>query len=352
VPAIVEPAIDLAAVTAQTGSLARSATAVLMALGLWLIWADLLPAVGILDNVDLWNTTQTVQVERTDAAGVHRLDSEQRVVPVTLADGLLALIVAFMTLVLVRNLPGFLEISLFRRIGISAGERYAYATIAKYAIALVGGILAFRVVGIGWSNIQWLVAAVGIGLGFGLQEIFANFVSGLIILFERPIRVGDTVTVGDVSGKVSRIRIRATWITGFDRKELVVPNKEFVTSRLVNWSLSDAVLRVDIPVGIAYGSDTDKAIRVLHAVAVRTPNVLQDPAPVAYFIGFGDSSLNFELRAYSPDVEHLFPIRHELHLAIDHAFREAGIEIAFPQRDLHLRSVPEERKARPTTEPS
>jgi potassium efflux system protein len=350
VSAMAEPEIDLAAVTAQTGSLAHNATAILMVLGLWLIWADLLPALGILDDVDLWNTTQTVQVERTDAAGVHRLESEQRVVPVTLADGLLALIVAFMTLVLVRNLPGFLEISLFRRIGISAGERYAYATIAKYAIALVGGILAFRAVGIGWSNIQWLVAAVGIGLGFGLQEIFANFISGLIILFERPIRVGDTVTVGDVSGKVSRIRIRATWITGFDRKELVVPNKEFVTSRLVNWSLSDAVLRVDIPVGIAYGSDTEKAIQVLHGVAERTPNVLEDPPPVVYFVGFGDSALNFEVRAYSPDVEHLFPIRHELHLAIDHALREAEIEISFPQRDLHLRSVPEEWKARPTTE--
>jgi potassium efflux system protein len=169
VSATAELEIDLAAVTTQTGSLARNATVVVMVLGLWLIWADLLPAVGILDDVDLWNTTQTVQVERTDAAGVHRLESEQRVVPVTLADGLLALIVAFMTLVLVRNLPGFLEISLFRRIGISAGERYAYATIAKYAIVLVGGILTFRVVGIGWSNIQWLVAAVGIGLGFGLQ---------------------------------------------------------------------------------------------------------------------------------------------------------------------------------------
>jgi len=182
--------------------------------------------------------------------------------------------------------------------------------------------------------------AHGTQICFGLQEIFANFVSGLIILFERPIRVGDTVTIDDVSGTVTRIRIRATWITAFDRKELVVPNKEFVTSRLINWSLSDPVLRVDIPVGIAYGSDTQKALEVLLDVARRNEHVLQEPRPNALFLGFGDSSLNFELRAFSPDIEHLLLIRHQLHMAIDAAFREAGIEIAFPQRDIHIRSVP------------
>lgn len=340
-PDLPRPEIDLAAVTAQTGRLARNTTLVVLALGLWVIWADLVPAVGILDDVELWSSSETVQVERTDAEGVRHFESEQRVVPVTLADGMLAVIFGFMTLVFVRNLPGLLEISLFRRIGIATGERYAYATLAKYAITLAGVTFAFRAVGVGWRNIQWLVAAVGLGLGFGLQEIFANFVSGLIILFERPIRVGDTVTVGDVSGRVSRIRIRATWITGFDRKELVVPNKEFVTNRLVNWSLSDAVLRVDVPVGIAYGSDTEKAMRVLLAVARRTPHVLTDPPPVVFFLGFGDSALQFELRVYSPDVEHRLTIQHELHLAVDRAFREAGIEIAFPQRDVHVRSVVE-----------
>ena len=133
---------------------------------------------------------------------------------------------------------------------------------------------------------------MGLGLGFGLQEIFANFVSGLIILFERPIRVGDTVTVGSISGVVSRIRIRATWITGFDRKELVVPNKEFVTTQLVNWSLSDAVSRVEIKVGIAYGSDTERAIELLQDAADANPDVLRDPAPSVLFLGFGESSLD------------------------------------------------------------
>ncbi len=252
---------------------------------------------------------------------------------------LAALLIATMTLVTVRNLPGFLEITVFRRL--TAGERYAYATIAKYGVVLVGFALAFGAIGVGWSNIQWLVAAVGLGLGFGLQEIFANFVSGLIILFERPIRVGDTVTVGDVSGVVSRIHIRATWITRFDRKELVVPNKEFVTTRLINWSLSDSVVRVEVPVGIAYGSDTERAIEVLRSVASANEHVLREPAPDVFFLGFGDSALEFELRVFSPDVEHRLPILHALHMEIDRAFRREGIEIAFPQRDLHVRSVPQ-----------
>jgi potassium efflux system protein len=182
------------------------------------------------------------------------------------------------------------------------------------------------------------VAALGVGIGFGLQEIVAHFTSGLIILFERPIRVGDAVTVGDVSGMVSKIRIRATSITGWDRKELIVPNKEFITGRLVNWTLSDTVIRVEIPVGIAYGSDTEKATELLLQVARSHPKVLKEPAPVVLFLAFGSSSLDFELRAYT-NFESVLSLRHDLHMAVDKAFREAGIEIAFPQQDLHIRSL-------------
>jgi potassium efflux system protein len=309
-------------------------------IGIWTIWADLFPAAGALRSVELWTTTVTATVEMTNAAGETISSVEDRLVPITLADLLLALVVAAITLALARNLPGLLEVSIFRQLQASAGERYAYATIGKYAITLGGIAVALSVVGVGWSSIQWLLAAVGIGLGFGLQEIFANFISGLIILFERPIRVGDTVTVGDISGTVTKIRIRATWITGFDRKELVVPNKEFITSRLVNWSLSDAVLRVEIPVGIAYGSDTEKASGVLLEVAKKNEHVLKEPEPYVLFRGFGESSLNFELRVFSPDVVHYLKIVHALHMEIDRAFRAEGIEIAFPQRDLHLRSLP------------
>ena len=338
--AIPEPQLDLGEVDAQTGRLLATSTVVAMAIGLWFLWVDFVPALGVLDGVELWSTTETVTVESTAADGSRVFESEDRVVPITLASLLLAVLIAFMTYVLVRNLPGLLEISIFRRLGIQTGERYAYATIAKYAISVVGGVMAFNAMGVGWANVQWLVAAVGLGLGFGLQEIFANFISGLIILFERPIRVGDTVTVGNISGTVTKIRIRATWITSFDRKELVVPNKEFVTTQLVNWSLSDPILRVDIPVGIAYGSDTERAIRELHAVAQANEHVLAEPRPEVIFKAFGESTLDLELRVFSPDIDHRLPILHALHLAIDKAFREAEIEIAFPQRDLHVRSLP------------
>jgi len=339
-PELVEPEVDLATVDAQTGRLLRNGALLAAGIGVWVIWADLVPAAGALRAVELWQTNAVATVESVNAMGERVSSVEERLVAITLADLLLALVVAAATLALARNLPGLLEISVFRQLETSAGERYAYATIGKYAVTLIGASAALSVVGIGWSSIQWMVAAVGIGLGFGLQEIFANFISGLIILFERPIRVGDTVTVGDISGTVTKIHIRATWITGFDRKELVVPNKEFITSRLVNWSLSDGTLRIEIPVGIAYGSDTAKAQRVLEEVANANPNVLKDPAPYALFRGFGDSSLNFELRVFSPDVNHYIRIIHELHMEIDRAFRAEGIEIAFPQRDLHLRTLP------------
>ncbi|MBW2188880.1 MAG: mechanosensitive ion channel [Deltaproteobacteria bacterium] len=153
--------------------------------------------------------------------------------------------------------------------------------------------------------------------------------------------------MGEVNGTVSKIRIRATWITAFDRKELIVPNKEFVTGRLINWTLSDAVLRISIPVGVAYGSDTDRVTEVLYEVARGSRRVLRDPPPQVLFLSFGDSSLSFELRAFIRNAEQLFLIRHELHMGIDKAFREAGIEIAFPQRDLHLRSMPDDWRPPP-----
>lgn len=302
------------------------------------IWADLLPAARILQQVELWTTTETVTVSELDPSGVERFSTEEQLVAITLADLFRSLLIGLLTLALIRALPALLEATLFRRVG--PGERYAYSTIVKYTVVLAGLAFAFDAIGIGWSSIQWLVAAVGLGLGFGLQEIFANFISGLIILFERPIRVGDTVSVGEVNGTVSRIRIRATWITAFDRKELIVPNKEFVTGQLINWTLSDAILRVSIPVGVAYGSDTERVMEVLTQVARESRRVLRDPRPQVLFLSFGDSSLSFELRVFVRNAEQLFPVRHDLHMSIDKAFREAGIEIAFPQRDLHLRSMP------------
>jgi len=190
--------------------------------------------------------------------------------------------------------------------------------------------------GMEWSNIQWLVAALGVGLGFGLQEIFANFVSGLILLFERPVRIGDIVTLNNISGTVSKIHIRATTLIDFDRKEIVVPNKIFITEQLTNWSLSDQVTRVVIKVGIAYGSDCEKAHSLLLEIANNHPLVLRDPEPSALFLEFGSSSLNFELRVFAGQLSDRLKLTHELHLLIDRRFTEAGITIAFPQLDVHL----------------
>jgi potassium-dependent mechanosensitive channel len=172
-----------------------------------------------------------------------------------------------------------------------------------------------------------------------LQEIFANFVSGLIILFERPVRVGDVVTIDSVTGVVSRIRMRATTIIDGDRKELIIPNKEFITGRVLNWTLTDPVNRVVIKVGVAYGSDTHRATDILLDLAKKHPHVLDDPPPGVALESFGDSALNFVLRCFLPNMDNRGTVIHELHMAIDHEFRAAGIEIALPQQDVHVRSI-------------
>jgi len=208
--------------------------------------------------------------------------------------------------------------------------------LSTYGIVVIGVLLFFNTIGAQWSQLQWLVAALGVGIGFGLQEIVANFISGLIILFERPIRVGDIVTVGDTDGVVTKIRIRATTIRNYDRKELLVPNKEFITGRLLNWSLSDQVTRIVIVVGVAYGTDVDKAHELMKEAAEENEQVLDDPHPIVSFEGFGDNSLTLLLRAFIDDLDYRVQTVTALHKAINRKFEDAGISIAFPQRDLHL----------------
>ena len=332
-----EDGLDLAKVDVRTQNLVRSGIFFALLIGVWFIWFDVLPALGVFNRVELWTTTRQVSEVVENAAGEALPVTREEVVPITLAHIGLAVLIALMTLAVARNLPSLLEVTLLERLPLVPGERYAVTTLAGYAVFTIGTVLVLYVIGIGWGNVQWLVAAMGVGLGFGLQEIFANFVSGLIILFEQPIRVGDTITIGGVNGTVSKIRIRATRVLDWDRKELIVPNKEFVTGQLINWTLSDSILRLVIPVGIAYGSDTERAIRVLYDVAQKHPVVLDEPAPQVLFREFGDSSLNFELRVFCPGIETFVKLKHELHLAVDTAFREADIEIAFPQRDVHMR---------------
>jgi potassium efflux system protein len=200
----------------------------------------------------------------------------------------------------------------------------------------VGVAWIFGALGGSWSEIQWIFAALGVGIGFGLQEIVANFISGLIILFERPIRVGDVVTVGTTDGIVTRIQIRATTIRNWDQQELLVPNKNFITQEVTNWSLSDQTTRILINVGIAYGSNADRAMLILEEIAERHPRVLEDPAPFVVFEEFGDNALLLSLRCYIDDIDFRLRTITEINQVIYRELNEAGIEIAFPQRDVHL----------------
>lgn len=317
--------LDLVSLSEQSRQLIRAFLWLALLIGLWFTWAGVLPALGVLENVQLWETRVA-----TGEGG--------QVVPISLADVLLGVVIIAFTLVAARNLPGVLEIGVLSNLPMSAGGRYAATTITSYVITAIGVVIAFQSIGVGWSQVQWLVAALSLGLGFGLQEIFGNFVSGLILLFERPIRVGDIVTVEGVTGTVSRIRIRATTITDWDRKEYVVPNREFVTGRLLNWTLSNTVNRIVINVGVAYGTDADRVREVLLDVARSHPLIMDDPAPMATFEGFGDSSLNFVLRCFLPDLSERLNVIHQLHDTIQERFASEGFEIPFPQRDLHWRS--------------
>jgi len=303
----------------QTRHLINAVAAVLLVVGLWYLWKDVLPAFTKLGERTLWKMAEDE--------------------PITLGAVATAVVAIILTVVAARNAPGLLEIIILRRLPIDRGARFAIITICRYVLVIVGVVVAFTEIGIGWSKVQWLVAAMTVGLGFGLQEIFGNFISGLIILFEQPVRVDDVVTVGDVTGKVTKIKIRATTIRKWDQRELIVPNKEFITGRLVNWTLSDNVLRMVFPVGIAYGSDIRKAEKLLYEIAAAEPRVIEEPKPVVVFTGFGSSSLDFELRVYFSGMDHYIPLWHSINCAIDDAFRKADIEIAFPQQDLHLRTV-------------
>lgn len=256
---------------------------------------------------------------------------------VTLGSLVAAAGVALLTFFGARNLPGLLEVSVLRRFRLSPSSTYAARAISKYVIVLVGVGAVLYLIGAEWAKLQWLVAALGVGIGFGLQEIVANFISGLLILFERPVRVGDVVTVGTTTGTVSRIRIRATTLTDWDRKEQIIPNKVFITEPLTNWTLSDSITRLIVRVGVAYGSDTGKVHRLLTAVAAGNERVVSEPPPTVFFVGFGDSSLDFEMRAFIKDVLEIMPLTHELHSEIDRVLKSEGIEIPFPKRDVYIR---------------
>ena len=390
-----EDAIDIPALDVQTKQMFRAGLAITLGVGLFLIWADKLPALQVFDRIEIYPQMRWVSTEAAEEGAIRRYESviadaettlrsstepapsspesepaategEETValpapVPgvitpeasppesapvaevrvVTLADiGLMIIVLCFMVIA-ARNLPALLEFAILQRLPLDRGAKYAIRTILRYLILIIGTTIAFSAIGIGWSRLQWLAAAATFGLAFGLQEIFANFVSGLIILIERPVRVGDVVTVAGVEGRVTRLQMRSTTIQDWERREFLVPNKEFITGNLLNWTLSDPVSRLVVLVGVAYGSDVRKTESELLRIAGQNSHVLSDPAPNVVFRSFGASSLDFELRVFIQHRELWAVVTNQIHFAIEEAFREAEIEISFPQRDLHIRSLPD-----------
>ncbi len=330
-----EASQELVVVGEQTRRLINTGLLLTALVATWLIWSQVLPAVSFLNRWELWKTTREVSVERV-VDGTPKLLTETVLEPITLLSLLKAVFIALATITAARNLPGLLEIILLKRLPLEPALRYAFRTVARYLLVIVGTTLTFNAIGFGWDKAQWLVAGLTVGLGFGLQEIFANFVSGLIILFERPVRLGDVVTIDDVTGNVTRIQIRATTVTDWENKEYIVPNKELVTGRLLNWTLTDKTSRILIEVGVAYGTGTKRARELLVECAYAHPLILNEPPPLATFEKFGDSALLLVLRCYLPNLDKRLTTASELYELIDQAFAEAEIEIAFPQLDVNL----------------
>jgi small-conductance mechanosensitive channel len=223
---------------------------------------------------------------------------------------------------------------------IELGVRLAVGTIIRYMVLVLGLIIVLQTVGIDLSTLTILAGALGVGIGFGLQNITNNFVSGIIILFERPIKVGDRIQVGDVNGDVVRISMRSTTVVTNDNISVIVPNSEFISSTVVNWSHTDRNVRFNISVGVSYNADPEKVKQILLDVADNEEGVLKSPKPDVLFDEFADSSLNFKLRIWtSTYITTPGLLKSKLYFEIFKKFKEKGIEIPFPQRDLHIKNT-------------
>ncbi len=240
---------------------------------------------------------------------------------------------------LARVVSSLLRSVLIARLPIQRGLPYAISKFVYYALVLLVLFAAITRAGVELNKFTVITGALGVGVGFGLQNIVNNFASGLILLIERPIRVGDVVEVNGLIGSVGRIGARSSTITTAQGAEVIVPNSSLIANQVVNWTLSSPWRRVEIPVGVAYGSDPEAIIRLLVSVASNHPDVMADPPPMAYFLGFGDSALNFELRFWAERQEIWFQLKSDVAVAVAKALKQANIEIPFPQRDLHVRSM-------------
>jgi small-conductance mechanosensitive channel len=228
---------------------------------------------------------------------------------------------------------------------IDLGVRVAVGTIIRYAILTMGFIIIVQTVGINLNSITVLLGALGVGIGFGLQNITNNFVSGIIILFERPIKIGDRIELGNVTGNVTKVSLRATTIRTNDNISIIVPNSEFISSIVINWSHTDKTVRFSFPVGVSYKEDPENIKNILFAIAEENPDVLNEPKPDVLFNEYGDSALMFNLSVWTNTYsDKPAVLKSQLYFEIFRKFKESGVEIPFPQRDLYVKEMPSHEK--------
>jgi potassium-dependent mechanosensitive channel len=367
--------LDLEAVRSKTSQLFRAMAVLAFLIAIFSIWSDVLPALKMFERVQLLPTPAIL--ERTVPEELNlRMDDEvaqpsessdkpanrPSISPVpmpstgstrpatsgpetnlptlTLSQLLLFLISMGFTVLGVRNLPTLVEIVALRRMRMDEGARVAYKTIVQYLVLAIGIVSMAGALNIHWSDLQWLVAALTFGLAFGLQEIFANFISGLILLFERPIRVGNIVTIGQVNGRVSTVRLRATVIRDFDKKELLVPNKEFITKSLINWTLSDTVVRLKLPIAVTLDADVARVRSILEEVAAEGEDTLDEPPPRVLLTSIDDGVVRFEIWLFTNDRTNRPGLKDQMFRTIRARFDDEGIRFAKPQQDLFLHSKP------------
>ncbi|WP_299014467.1 miniconductance mechanosensitive channel MscM [uncultured Photobacterium sp.] len=320
-----EPEVNLDKISAQSLRLLRSVLLLIYLSLVALVWSDFYQAITFLEDVTLWDVSNTIN-------GIDELSA------ISLKSVLLAMLAFWLTAILARDMPGAMELLILQHLDLSPGTGYAITSLTRYLVIFMGILIGSGLVGFDWSKMQWLIAALGVGLGFGLQEIFANFISGLIILFEKPIRIGDTVTIRQLTGVVAKIQTRATTIVDWDRKEVIVPNKAFVTEQFVNWSLSDPITRVTISISVKYLANSDLVTQLLFEAAEECELVLDNPAPEVFFLTLTADSQNFEVRAYAAETAHRLTLTHDLHNRIKNKFIRHHIDIAHPQLEVTIKN--------------
>ncbi|MEJ2051237.1 MAG: mechanosensitive ion channel, partial [Calditrichota bacterium] len=277
----------------------------------------------------LWNIVDSILVKKLSVGDLN----------ISLGDVLAFLFTIWLSILISRFIRFVFNEDLYPRLRLSRGVPATISLLLNYSIITLGFLAAISAAGMDLSRLAILAGALGVGIGFGLQNLVNNFVSGLILIFERPIKAGDTIEFGSLLGTVLRIGIRSSTVRTYDGAEVIVPNGNIISSEVVNWTLSDRLRRIEVLVGVAYGTDPEKVIQILKGVVQDRQDVLKTPAPVVLFTDFGDSSLNFSLRFWTDNFEEWLNLKSEVTVMVSNALKEANIEIPFPQRDLHLRSV-------------